>query len=141
MKFEEKKTLFMVVNRSALVPRNQRKKLELNPSYSYRAMSLSLIFDFKGGCQCFQMHFRKKFHFSHRPNVQGVQRFVHWKFDKSSGIISSRIICNYFLRFSQLFQVLKMKIKCAQMDFNLAYCLQVSTLNQGVSRNEKVKSD
>ena len=33
------KSLFMVVNRSALVPRTQRKKLELNPSYGYRAMS------------------------------------------------------------------------------------------------------
>ena len=29
----------MVVNRSALVPRTQRKKLELNPSYGYGAMS------------------------------------------------------------------------------------------------------
>ena len=29
----------MVVNRSALVPRNQRKKLEFNPSYGYGAMS------------------------------------------------------------------------------------------------------
>ena len=29
----------MVVNRSALVPRTQRKKLELNPSYSYGARS------------------------------------------------------------------------------------------------------
>ena len=29
----------MVVKRSALVPRTQRKKLELNPSYGYGAMS------------------------------------------------------------------------------------------------------
>ena len=29
----------MVVNRSALVPRTQRKKLKLNPSYGYGAMS------------------------------------------------------------------------------------------------------
>ena len=29
----------MVVNRSALVPRTQRKKLELNPNYGYGAMS------------------------------------------------------------------------------------------------------
>ena len=29
----------MVANRSALVPRTQRKKLELNPSYCYGAMS------------------------------------------------------------------------------------------------------
>ena len=35
----EKKSLFMVVNRSALLPRTQRKKLELIPSYGYGAMS------------------------------------------------------------------------------------------------------
>ena len=29
----------MVLKRSALVPRTQRKKLELNPSYGYGAMS------------------------------------------------------------------------------------------------------
>ena len=63
----------MVVNRSALVPRTQRKKLELNPSYGYGAMSKNAsicahacafgayphIFDFKGGSRYFQMHDRK----------------------------------------------------------------------------------
>ena len=35
----EKKSLFMVDNRITLVPRTQRKKLELNPNYGYGAMS------------------------------------------------------------------------------------------------------